>query len=109
MQPTKHNNTVDANLWARLKLKYELYCYKQVEILIHRRLRQLAAVERLPTVDGTSNNSRARNLSTLKLLATIIDASAASSGVVAGEEDAASWPEHRRTHGDYQHRRDNSL
>jgi tetratricopeptide (TPR) repeat protein len=85
-------NTVDANLWARLKLKYELYCYKQVEILIHRRLRQLAAVERLPTVDGTSNNSRGRNLSTLKLLATIIDAPAASSGVVAGEEDAAPGP-----------------
>ena len=85
-------DTVDANLWAPLKLKYERYCYKQAEILIHRRLQRLAAVERLPTVDATGNNSRLRNLRTLKLLAAITDAPAASISVVAAEEDAGLAP-----------------
>ena len=86
-------DTVDANLWAPLKLKYGRYCYKQAEILIHRRLQRLAAVEPLPPVDATSSNSRRRNLRTLKLLAaTITDAPAASSSVVAVEEDAGLAP-----------------
>jgi tetratricopeptide (TPR) repeat protein len=97
-------DTVDADLWARLKLKYERYCYKQAEILIHRRLQQLAAVEPLHrrlqrlaaveplrTVDANNNNRRRRNLRTLKLLATIVDTATASSSV-AVEEDAGLAP-----------------
>jgi tetratricopeptide (TPR) repeat protein len=84
-------HTVDADLWTRLKLKYQRYCYKQAEILIHKRLQQLTAVEPLRTVDANSNTRR-RNLRTLKLLATIIDAAAASISVVAVEEDAGFPP-----------------
>jgi hypothetical protein len=35
--------TMDADLWARLKLDYERHCYKQAEMLARRQLRQLIA------------------------------------------------------------------
>ena len=34
-------NTVDAELWARLKLDYERHCYQQAEILVRKRLQRL--------------------------------------------------------------------
>jgi hypothetical protein len=37
------SDTIDADLWARLKLDYELHCYKQAEMLARKRLRQLLA------------------------------------------------------------------
>src|SRR6516225_9506225 len=56
-------NTVDAELWARLKLSYEQLCYKQAEILIRKRLQRLAA-------DTTGRrDSRLRNVRSLKALA----------------------------------------
>jgi len=33
--------TIDADLWARLKIDYERHCYKQAELLARKRLRQL--------------------------------------------------------------------
>src|SRR5262249_20429738 len=36
-------DTIDADLWARLKLDYERHCYKQAEMLARKRLRQLLA------------------------------------------------------------------
>ena len=36
-------DTVDGDLWARLKLDYERHCYKQAEMLARKRLRQLLA------------------------------------------------------------------
>ena len=84
-------DTVDADLWARLKLKFQRHCYRQAEVLIHRRLQQLSAINPSRSVDATSNNTRLRNLNTLKLLArAIADASTASSSVAV--EDAASAP-----------------
>jgi len=85
-------DTVDADLWARLKLEYQRYCYKQAEILIHRRLQQLAAVEPLRTVDANNNRLRWNNLRGLKLLATTIDAAAVSNSVAAVVEDAGLPP-----------------
>jgi hypothetical protein len=35
--------TMDADLWARLKLDYEQHCYKQAEMLARRQLRRLIA------------------------------------------------------------------
>ena len=58
-------DTVDAYLWARLKLDYERDCYKQAEILIHKRVELLAA-------DATSIDSEHRNFRALKLLASDI-------------------------------------
>ena len=80
-------NTVDAELWARLKLSYEQLCYKQAEILIRKRLQRLAA-------DTTGRrDSRLRNVRSLKALArTVADAPAPSSGVVAVEENAGLAP-----------------
>ena len=71
--------------------QYQWYCYRQAEILIHSRLQQLAAVERLRTFDA-NNNERRRNLSTLKLLATSIDAAAASNSVATGDKDPGLPP-----------------
>ena len=34
-------DTVDPDLWARLKLDYETHCYRQAEKLVRKRLRQL--------------------------------------------------------------------
>jgi hypothetical protein len=34
-------DTVDAELWARLKLDYERHCYKQAEMVVRKRLQQL--------------------------------------------------------------------
>jgi hypothetical protein len=36
-------DTMDADLWARLKLDYQRHCYKQAEMLARKRLRQLLA------------------------------------------------------------------
>jgi hypothetical protein len=36
-------DTVDAELWARLKLDYERHCYKQAEMVVRKRLQQLLA------------------------------------------------------------------
>lgn len=36
-------DTIDADLWARLKLDYERHCYKQAEMLARKRLRELLA------------------------------------------------------------------
>jgi tetratricopeptide (TPR) repeat protein len=58
-------DTVDADLWARLKLDYERNCYEQAEILIHKRVELLAA-------DATSNNGEPGNFRALKLLASDI-------------------------------------
>ena len=85
-------DTIDAKLWARMKLEYQRYCYKQAEILIQRRLQQLAAVEPLRTVDANNNRLRWNNLRGLKLLATTIDAAAASSSIAAVVEDAGLPP-----------------
>ena len=77
-------NTVDADLWAGLKLDYERDCYTQAEILIHRRLERMAA-------DATSNNSRYRNLRTLKLVASAIaDPPTASNSVAVDDADPAT-------------------
>jgi hypothetical protein len=37
------SDTIDEDLWARLKLDYERHCYKQAEMLARKRLRQLLA------------------------------------------------------------------
>jgi hypothetical protein len=37
------SDTIDPDLWARLKLDYERQCYKQAEMLARKRLRQLLA------------------------------------------------------------------
>jgi hypothetical protein len=34
-------NTVDDELWARLKLDYERHCYQQAEMLVRKRLQRL--------------------------------------------------------------------
>ena len=79
-------DTVDADLWARLKLNYERYCYKQAEVLIRRQLQGLAAIHRPPAVDATSNSTRRRSLDALKLLAlAVTGASAAGSSAVMEE------------------------
>jgi hypothetical protein len=36
-------DTIDADLWARLKLDYERHCYEQAAMLARKRLRQLLA------------------------------------------------------------------
>jgi hypothetical protein len=36
-------DTIDADLWARLRLDYERQCYKQAEMLARKRLRKLLA------------------------------------------------------------------
>lgn len=38
------SDTVDADVWARLKLDYERHCYKQAEMLARKRLQQLLAL-----------------------------------------------------------------
>ena len=47
-QPAPHcelavpaSNTVDAELWARLKLDYERHCYQRAEMLVRKRLQRL--------------------------------------------------------------------
>jgi len=47
-QPAPHcelvvpaSNTVDAELWVRLKLDYERHCYQQAEMLVRKRLQRL--------------------------------------------------------------------
>jgi hypothetical protein len=41
--PEPQPDSVDADLWARLKLDYERHCYKQAEILARKRLQRLLA------------------------------------------------------------------
>jgi len=47
-QPAPHcelavpgSNTVDAELWTRLKIDYERHCYQQAEMLVRKRLQRL--------------------------------------------------------------------
>jgi hypothetical protein len=42
--PEPEPDTVDADLWARLKLDYERHCYKQAEILARERLQRMLAL-----------------------------------------------------------------
>jgi hypothetical protein len=39
-------DTVDADLWARLKLDYERHCYQQAEMLVRKRLQRLLTSRR---------------------------------------------------------------
>jgi tetratricopeptide (TPR) repeat protein len=82
------SDTVDADLWVRLKLKYQLLCYKQAEALIHRRLQELSITNRWRL---TSSNRRMRNLNTVGLFDRAMpDASTASRSV--GADDAIPPP-----------------
>jgi tetratricopeptide (TPR) repeat protein len=54
-------DTVDAGLWARLKLDYERHCYKQADALVRRRLRGLDAVQVTPTIEATTSGDRTRD------------------------------------------------
>ena len=50
-------DTIDADLWARLKLDYERHCYKQAETFVRTRLRQLLASGRCdPTASAPAAN-----------------------------------------------------
>jgi hypothetical protein len=57
-------DTIDADLWARLKLDYERHCYKQAEMLARKRLRQLLASGRCG--DIASSRSPAYNYATVR-------------------------------------------
>jgi tetratricopeptide (TPR) repeat protein len=50
-------DTIDADLWARLKLDYERHCYKQAETSVRTRLRRLLASGRCdPTASALAAN-----------------------------------------------------
>ena len=61
----------DVDQWARLKLHYERHCYKQAEMLIRKRLRQLETVR--PPDDAPGDSARRRNFVILKSLARAIE------------------------------------
>jgi hypothetical protein len=48
------DDTVDADLWARLKVEYERHCYQQAEVLVRNRLRLLQASGKCATVPTRS-------------------------------------------------------
>jgi len=54
-------DTVDANLWARLKLDYERHCHKQADALVRRRLLGLGAVQAAPTIEATTSGDATRD------------------------------------------------
>jgi hypothetical protein len=54
-------DTVDADLWARLKPDYERLCYKQAEMLARKRLRQLLAWGRCGGSESFRSSTRRHN------------------------------------------------
>ena len=54
-------DTVDAGLWARLKLDYERHCYKQADALVRRRLREPGAVQPAPIIEATTSGDGTRD------------------------------------------------
>jgi len=48
------DDTVDADLWARLKVEYERHCYQQAEALVRNRLRLLQASGKCATLPARS-------------------------------------------------------
>jgi len=54
-------DTVDADLWARLKVDYERHCYKQADMLVRRRLRRLGAVRPPLQIEATTGSDSARD------------------------------------------------
>lgn len=54
-------DTVDANLWARLKLDYERHCHKQADALVRGRLLGLGAVQAAPTIEATTSGDATRD------------------------------------------------
>jgi hypothetical protein len=59
-------DTVDAELWARLKLDYERLCYKQAEMLARKRLRQLLALGRCGGSESFRSSTLRHNYATVK-------------------------------------------
>ena len=59
-------DTVDADLWARLKLDYERHCYKQAEMLARKRLRQLLASGRCGTYAWSRSPTLRHNYATVR-------------------------------------------
>jgi hypothetical protein len=59
-------DTVDADLWARLKLDYERLCYKQAEMLARKRLRQLLALGRCGGSETFRSSTLRHNYATVK-------------------------------------------
>ena len=54
-------DTVDADLWSRLKLDYERHCYKQVDMLVPGRLRGLVAFQPPSRVEAITGGDRIRD------------------------------------------------
>ena len=59
-------DTVDPDLWARLKLDYERLCYKQAEMLARKRLRQLLALGRCGGSESFRSSTLRHNYATVK-------------------------------------------
>jgi tetratricopeptide (TPR) repeat protein len=49
-------DTIDAGLWARLKLDYKQHCYKQADAFVRRDLREPGAVQPASTIEATTGS-----------------------------------------------------
>ena len=59
-------DTIDADLWARLKLDYERHCYKQAEMLARKQLRQLLASGQCGNITSSRSPAFRHNYATVR-------------------------------------------
>ena len=59
-------DTIDAELWARMKLDYERHCYKQAEILARKQLRQLLASGQCGDIASSRSPAFRHNYATVR-------------------------------------------
>ncbi len=59
-------DTIDADLWARLKLDYERHCYKQAEMLARKRLRQLLVSGQCGDISSSRSPAFRHNYATVR-------------------------------------------
>jgi hypothetical protein len=58
--------TIDADLWAHLKLDYERHCYKQAEMLARKQLRQLLASGQCGNITSSRSPAFRHNYATVR-------------------------------------------
>jgi tetratricopeptide (TPR) repeat protein len=83
-------DTIDADLWVRLKLDYERHCHKQADVLVRRGLGRLVAVQPPAPVEATSGSDSTRDKLGAAEAAVPTAAAPTPSGV--GVQDAARAP-----------------
>jgi tetratricopeptide (TPR) repeat protein len=87
-------DTIDADLWARLKLAYERHCYKQADALVRRRVREPGAVQPAPTIEATTSSNGTRDkLEGAEALKPSETASTVSGAAVRDAAPASAVPE----------------